>query len=432
MIMQPTPWAQTRHFEPSRAAGLARLAAFLPHAGRHYASWRNHDHGPDRRANVSGLSPYLRHRLLTESEVLAAVLARHSQTDAGMFIQEVFWRTYFKGHLETRPAIWRAYLDGLERERIAVDASSGRSLALQQALAGRTGIDCFDAWIEELATTGYLHNHARMWFASIWIFTLKLPWQLGADLFLRNLIDGDPASNTLSWRWVAGLHTRGKIYLATAQNIRACTDGRFDPKGLAQDAAPLEEADIAPLEAMTPGLQVLPRGRVGLLLSAEDLHAPSFLADNMAASFRVAAIAGANVTTGRPALSDASLPEQFRHAALDDALAHAASTCSVPASRLPALSLEAIAKWAAAERLEAVITPHVPVGPVADALGGLQGALLRDHGIMLVQARRPFDERAWPHATRGYFAMKTRIPELIACLARDPSIPATIDPSALA
>jgi deoxyribodipyrimidine photo-lyase len=66
--------------------------------------------------------------------------------------------------------------------------------------------------VQELVETGYLHNHARMWFASIWIFTLRLPWELGADFFLRHLLDGDAASNTLSWRWVAGLHTKGKHY----------------------------------------------------------------------------------------------------------------------------------------------------------------------------------------------------------------------------
>ena len=58
-----------------------------------------------------------------------------------------------------------------------------------------------------------------MWFASIWIFTLNLPWQLGADFFMQHLLDGDPASNTLSWRWVAGIQTKGKNYLARKSNI---------------------------------------------------------------------------------------------------------------------------------------------------------------------------------------------------------------------
>jgi deoxyribodipyrimidine photo-lyase len=213
----------SRAFEPTRAAGLARLAAFAPSAGRHYAASRNDDLGPDRRSNVSVLSPYIRHRLITEEEVLAAVLAQHSQSAAEKFVQEVFWRTYFKGHLETRPVIWSNYRHNLDQQIDGLLAKGSFRKHYERAVEGRTGIDCFDTWVEELAETGYLHNHARMWFASIWIFTLKLPWELGADFMIRHLIDGDPASNTLSWRWVGGLHTKGKTYLARPDNIRSCT-----------------------------------------------------------------------------------------------------------------------------------------------------------------------------------------------------------------
>ena len=58
-----------------------------------------------------------------------------------------------------------------------------------------------------------------MWFASIWIFTLELPWQLGAEFFMQHLYDGDAASNTLGWRWVAGVQTQGKHYLASEWNL---------------------------------------------------------------------------------------------------------------------------------------------------------------------------------------------------------------------
>ena len=115
---------------------------------------------------------------------------------------------------------------------------------MEAAEQGRTGIDCFDAWSTELRETGWLHNHVRMWFASIWMFTLRLPWELGADFFARELIDFDPASNTLSWRWVAGLHTRGKNYVARADNIARYTQGRYNPAGqLDEDPAPLSEAE---------------------------------------------------------------------------------------------------------------------------------------------------------------------------------------------
>ena len=96
-------------------------------------------------------------------------------------------------------------------------------------------------WVEELVNENYLHNHTRMWFASIWIFTLNLPWQLGANFFMRHLLDGDSASNTLSWRWVAGLQTIGKHYLATASNISKFTNNVHKPQNLNEDALPLNE-----------------------------------------------------------------------------------------------------------------------------------------------------------------------------------------------
>jgi len=224
---------------PTRQAALDRLDAFLPAAGRAYAARRNFDLGPDDRSNVSALSPFVRHRLILEQEIVAATLERHRFSAAERFIQEVFWRTYFKGWLEQRPQVWTRYredcaglFDQLER-----DGALERRYA--EAVEGRTGIDCFDAWAGELVGTGYLHNHTRMWFASIWIFTLDLPWQLGADMFYRHLLDGDPASNTLSWRWVGGLHTRGKTYLARASNIARYTNGRFNPEGELAPTAPV-------------------------------------------------------------------------------------------------------------------------------------------------------------------------------------------------
>jgi hypothetical protein len=111
----------------------------------------------------------------------------------------------------------------------------------KKAIEGTTGIVCFNNWVEELVNENYLHNHTRMWFASIWIFTLNLPWQLGANFFMKHLLDGDSASNTLSWRWVAGLQTVGKHYLATASNISKFTNNVHKPQNLNEDALPLNE-----------------------------------------------------------------------------------------------------------------------------------------------------------------------------------------------
>lgn len=285
-------------FSPSRAAGLDALAQFVPHAGRDYARDRNHDLGPAR-ANVSGLSPYLRHRLLTEHEVVASVLQTHSLAASEKFVQEVFWRTCWKGWLEQNPEVWRRYRrDVVELGGSDAPATSG----YREAVEGRTGIDAMDAWTRELIDTGYLHNHTRMWFASIWIFTLELPWQLGADFFYRHLLDGDAASNTLSWRWVAGLQTAGKTYLATASNIARYTEGRFSPSGLATSARALDDQPLPPRAAIAPE-QPAPTGkRLGLLLHEEDLEAASLSAEHpwLTAPGRLVTIAGRPMpTSGR-------------------------------------------------------------------------------------------------------------------------------------
>jgi deoxyribodipyrimidine photo-lyase len=402
---------QSRQFTPSRVAGLARLAAFVPAAGRTYANQRNSDLGPDRRGNVSVLSPYLRHRLLREEEVLAAVLARHSLASAEKYVQEVFWRTYFKGHLETRPAIWSRYRAALEQQVAAVEAGGGLAKAYRAAVEGRTGIDCFDAWVEELLETGYLHNHTRMWLASIWIFTLRLPWELGADFTLRHFLDGDPASNTLSWRWVGGLHTRGKTYLARRDNIAAHTDGRFSPKGLASEAPALEEEPMPAARPLGPAPVRFPSARALLLLTEEDLHPESL--DRADAD--IVGVVGASAAAERSPLPVAPDMLAFTAGALDDGLARAAAHFRTSASRLPALNTTTLHDAARAHGVDTIVTPHAPVGPAAEALAAATKSL-QGKGIRLVQVRRDFDTMAWPHGTKGFFAMKERIPDLIAKL----------------
>ena len=111
----------------------------------------------------------------------------------------------------------------------------------QRAIEATSGIECFDDWVKELIKYGYLHNHSRMWFASIWVHTLNLPWELGANFFLTHLLDADPASNTLSWRWVAGLHTEGKVYLANEDNIKKFTKERYTKKNILKKEIKLPE-----------------------------------------------------------------------------------------------------------------------------------------------------------------------------------------------
>ncbi len=221
-------------FEASRAKALNQLNNFVENNLGEYSKLRNFDFGPEKRSNISCLSPYITHGIINEKEVIQKALSKFSFSKNEKFIQEVLWRTYWKGWLELRPNVWVDYL--VELNQIRNEFQNNQYYL--NAIEGKTNIDCFNEWVKELKENNYLHNHTRMWFASIWIFTLELPWQLGAEFFMQHLYDGDAASNTLGWRWVAGIQTQGKNYLATEWNIKKFTNNRFQNIKLNENAPP--------------------------------------------------------------------------------------------------------------------------------------------------------------------------------------------------
>jgi hypothetical protein len=221
-------------FEASRAKAIEKLDNFIENNLSEYSKLRNFDFGPDNRSNISCLSPYITHGIINELEVIDKSLKKFSFSKNEKFIQEVLWRVYWKGWLELRPNVWSDYLIELNNLR---DQFKGNQNYLN-AIEGKTDLECFNQWINELKENNYLHNHTRMWFASIWVFTLELPWQLGAEFFMQNLYDGDAASNTLGWRWVAGIQTQGKHYLASEWNIKKFTNNRFQNIELNENAPP--------------------------------------------------------------------------------------------------------------------------------------------------------------------------------------------------
>ena len=221
-------------FEASKAAALNRLNNFVEKNLSEYSKLRNFDFGPEKRPNISGLSPYITHGVINEKEVIEKSLSKFSFSKNEKFIQEVLWRTYWKGWLELRPNVWTDYVAELNKIREEYKDNQN----YKNAIDGKTNIECFNFWVTELKENNYLHNHTRMWFASIWIFTLELPWQLGAEFFMQHLYDGDSASNTLGWRWVAGIQTQGKHYLASEWNIKKFTNNRFNNIKLNENAPP--------------------------------------------------------------------------------------------------------------------------------------------------------------------------------------------------
>jgi deoxyribodipyrimidine photo-lyase len=424
--------AQSCEPSPSRWDALQVLHGFLPRLPD-YQEGRNYDR-PQSQA-VSQLSPYIRYRLLSERETARSVLNRYVFEDAESFLFEIGWRTYFKGYLEQHPDIWTRYLR--EVESIRGDLSDGLRSRLEAACSGQTGIAPFDAWVGELVETGWLHNHSRMWFASIWIFTFNLPWQLGAAFFMEHLLDGDPASNTLGWRWVAGLHTRGKHYLARAENIRRFTEGRFNPEGqLCEDVPSLDDdgpfppvslPEVASLKDLQfPSLSVCP---AGLLVTPEDLSPEtSELSETPFCSICVLSGEDVHDTVRlsprvrdfvRDAVVDAGerLGSHWDGKILDcrgEVFPMVGKASPGNVGRLERMRIysgevrdwqESVLTWVRNENLNSVWVYRPPVGPYADALDRLED-VLRQRGIRLFQYRRRWDSLHWPHATRGYFAFK--------------------------
>ena len=384
-------------FPLSRSAAEARLSAFLPYAGRAYTEHRNEDQGQGRHHAVSRLSAALRRRLISEEEVARAVVAQHGQQAAAKFLAELFWRTYWKGWLEQHPSVWREW-----RSRCAALNARGRPEGYEAAVDGRTGIDAFDGWVHELRETGYLHNWARMQFASIWIFTLGLPWELGAAFTFDHFIDADAASNTLSWRWVAGLHTNGKAYLADADRIHARTGGRFRPVGLAREPVVPRETSAAPRERLRAAVAASPDVPTLILLTPEDLSLET-----------EGALAQIDVRHVVACRSHCRGPGDI--AATADGLQRAASHWRVPAAWVDDLDgVFDLARW---QGVRQILTGYAAVGPVADALAE---AVLPE-GMVLAEHQRPWDARAWPYCTKGYFALAKQIPALLAEAGMDRS-----------
>jgi len=192
-------------FEPTVAAAQARIAAVRPAA---YARTRNALDGA-----VSQLSPYITHGFVTLADVLSGVTRRHALEVQHKFVYELGWRAYFRHVWQHRGD---AILQSL-REGPLPDPTYARELPADIRRAC-TGVPVVDEAVRTLYATGMLHNHARMWLASYVVHVRKVHWRCGADWMYGHLLDGDLASNHLSWQWVAGTGS-SKPYLFNAENV---------------------------------------------------------------------------------------------------------------------------------------------------------------------------------------------------------------------
>jgi deoxyribodipyrimidine photo-lyase len=172
---------------------------------------------------VSGLSPYIRHGVLTLAEVRESIAGKFGLNRLSKFVQELAWRDYWQRlYFQLGDGIWQ----DREENKTGIDASCYSAVMPDDIAHGQTGLACIDAFRNDLTANGYLHNHARMWLAAYVVHWRRVRWQVGAHWFLQHLLDGDPASNNLSWQWVASTFS-SKPYFFNRENLERYTKSKY-------------------------------------------------------------------------------------------------------------------------------------------------------------------------------------------------------------
>ena len=389
----------------TRRDALKAWKDFLPGVPA-YSHRRNHvqeGHG-----NVSRLGAGIRFRTLSEDEVIEDTLNEHKFEAAEKWLQEVCWRRYWKGWLEMRPQLWAQW-----RRRVRLLRQTLPAEILERAdavSASSSGVACMDRIASELVDTGYLHNHARMWWASFWIHVELLPWELGADFFFRHLLDADPASNTLSWRWVAGLQTAGKSYLVRRSNIEKYAPDYLSGNGAGSErladgvvtARVIERFEVLDKEPLAayPTSFAQTTERTGLWLHADDLLP------------EIGPLAGLAPTSIASCVSDSVYRREYRlgkrrieslRTVIGDGLSRAAAHYGCPSVLVEADNpVEGLVAWARDNKLEKVVAFAPFVGPTRDILARLNEGL-ESAGIRMTLIRRSSDETAFSFASAGFF-----------------------------
>ena len=347
-----------------------------------YSSDRNFDYGIPHK-NVSRLSPYLRRRFISEYEVLKIILNKHKYENIEKFIEEIFWRTYWKGWLETHPYVYKEY----------------ELKHYDQIIPTKTGIKCFDHWKDELIETGYLHNHSRMWFASIWIFTLKYSWESGANFFKNNLIDWCPASNTLGWRWVAGIQTIGKPYIARAENIKHFTDNRFYPKGQLHEDVTLSSIVTSHQKAIDINFPkenlITEIDNLGIVLNNNDLTLNQEFID-LNINYHTCLF---KLKNGNPLIN------KFENDIFEDIINNNNQIELVE-------TIESLLRWIELKKIKKLILPYETVGNEIFKNSSFLNQL-SDKKVTYQFYAREWDINAFSYAKKGFFNFKKNIPYLL-------------------
>ena len=343
----------------------------------------------------SGLSMALRYRLLSESEALTSLLSRHKPQLADALLKELAATTYWRGWAEGRPQIYLTYVRACDDDRRRFTGTQ----SLATALEGRTGLVAFDEWNKEMVETGWLPQQARLWYASIWIFTLRLPWTLGAAHFASHLIDTDAATSVLMWRSVAGLHTSPKPYVAKAAEISKWSQGRYDLTGHLNESPVALTGPALP----SPRFQELPAQPSGalaenyaLLVTPDDLSPET----SSIGELKPRVI----LTTGFENLSKnvqfGPKVRGFVNSALEDTADRLARHYDCPVESLAHSDNvgETIGERLTSQNIPHLVYHQPSLGPWQEMLSR---ATSKDVGLKYFPLRRGWDSKLWPSATRA-------------------------------
>ena len=358
---------------------------FLSTKIKDYGSLRNYDYGPKEINHVSKISPFISHRLLFEYQIIKDIKLRYRGNEVNKFIEEVYWRIYWKGVLENKPCIWE---DFINKKVDNYDLNS-----YKMAIGGETNIPYFNSWIEELKTYNYLHNHTRMWFASTWIFVLGLPWELGARLFFKYLYDGDAASNLLSWRWVGGLQTKGKRYLFNPQNLKKFSNGRFCVKHISnQDIFLKDDFEVTFSDEIYKSN--MEKSSNYLMMFENDLHVNSLkkIINKYQKVFLI------------------ELDTKHRHIAISDSVAQFKQNLRDEFA-LNFSNIEIISSLELIDKLKGISSVDLIYPSIGDNYEFIK-RIRENNNIKVKNLVRPEDLYAWKFAKRGFFKFKENIPAI--------------------
>tara|TARA_X000001036_G_scaffold269949_1_gene250653 strand:+ start:529 stop:1737 length:1209 start_codon:yes stop_codon:yes gene_type:complete len=387
----------------SRSGSFQLLDDFIKNKLKYYSQKRNFDLGISSKNYVSGLSPAVTRRTILIEEIISEISKYFQYRQVEKFIDELCWRVYWKGWLEYHPIVWDKYLDQLSIcENQISDLKN-----YQNAISANTGIDCFDCWVKDLINYGYLHNHTRMWFASIWIYYLELPWQLGAQLFYKYLIDADAASNTLSWRWVAGLQTKGKTYVTSQYNIDKFTVGRFRfPKNFTLSSKEVPKFHkYYPKDFFKKNIDINGK-KVGQLIYEEDLSL-KLVKKGIPTAFQ---------KKKHNVLNQSSLPVDLTNRSLNDTLERFKIEFKNNFILFDWNNPKTLADWVKSNKIEVVRLTAPGVGPFKKLIP----EIFENLEVQVFYDYHQIDLALWKFSDKGFFKLKNKIKDVVRPFWKEP------------